>query len=409
MLRFFVLLLLFFSQPPSLFCKASDTLFLTWSANPQSTLHLVWVTSCDNTDNLVEFRKAGDGLWKKQVGHHKLFKTEEGCYHIHECQLHLLKPNTTYEFKLAKEESVFRGKTAPKKLDQPLVFLAGGDLYHDQKSSVVKMLQQGAQKKPLFALLGGDLAYAVANKRQKRETTERWVTFLELLHEGLQTDTKRLIPILPVLGNHDIVGGYLSTQQNAPFFFHVFPTPGKQGYQAIDFGSYLSIFLLDSGHAFSVEGAQKKWLETALEKRQKIPYLFALYHVGAYPSYRPFASARAKAIRQHFVPLFEKGHLTAAFEGHDHTLKRTHPLKGNKKDPNGVVYLGDGSLGITQPRTPKRVEDLWYLAFAKASQALWVITLTEDEASFVALTVNGEIIDSTTKQPFIYDSKTLKK
>ena len=42
--------------------------------------------------------------------------------------------------------------------------------------------------------------------------------------------------------------------------------------------------------------------------------------------------------------------MDAVLEHHDHTFKRTHPLKDGMKDKYGVPYLGDGSWG--QVRTP---------------------------------------------------------
>jgi hypothetical protein len=57
---------------------------------------------------------------------------------------------------------------------------------------------------------------------------------------------------------------------------------GYQGNNVLDFGSYLSIILLDSQHTHPIEGAQTHWLFHTLEKRQHIPHKFALYQGSEY-------------------------------------------------------------------------------------------------------------------------------
>jgi hypothetical protein len=42
--------------------------------------------------------------------------------------------------------------------------------------------------------------------------------------------------------------------------------------------------------------------------------------------------------------LFDRYGVQLAFENHDHTFKRTYPLRAGKLDPRGTVYLGDGCL-----------------------------------------------------------------
>ena len=39
-------------------------------------------------------------------------------------------------------------------------------------------------------------------------------------------------------------------------------------------------------------------------------------------------------------------------------IKRTVPIRNEKKDPTGIVYVGEGGLGVPQ-RKPK--SDRWYL------------------------------------------------
>jgi hypothetical protein len=64
--------------------------------------------------------------------------------------------------------------------------------------------------------------------------------------------------------------------------------------------------------------------------------------------------------RECWAPLFEKHNVDVVLEHHDHTFKRTHPIKGGLVDKNGVTYLGDGSWG--KLRAPRSPEERPYLA-----------------------------------------------
>ena len=59
-----------------------------------------------------------------------------------------------------------------------------------------------------------------------------------------------------------------------------------------------------------------------------------------------------------WVPLFEKFNLDLVVESDGHVIKRTVPIRNEKKDPTGIVYVGEGGLGVPQ-RKPK--SDRWYL------------------------------------------------
>jgi hypothetical protein len=86
-------------------------------------------------------------------------------------------------------------------------------------------------------------------------------------------------------------------------------------------------------------------------------------------------------------------------EHHDHTFKRTHPLKDGLADPNGILYLGDGSWGML--RAPKKPEARPYLDIAKESYHLTLHRLEGEQRFHMAIDDSGRIIDicRTTKKP----------
>ncbi len=254
------------------------------------------------------------------------------------------------------------------------------------------MNRQVAQLNPMFILAGGDLAYN-KERRGKGPSKPRWLEWLIAWKDQLVTSDGRLIPIIPVIGNHDVKGGFDRTPADAPFFYSLFAMPGLQGYNVLDFGDYMSIVLLDSGHTHQIEGLQTMWLSKTLESRKAVPYKFAIYHVAAFPSVRHFNGKGKPEIRKNWIPLFEQFGVKTVFEHHDHAYKRTWPMKAGKIDPKGVFFIGDGGWAVESIRTPKHPDKTWYLAKSAAARNAIMVTIHDNACHFLAYDDNGTIID----------------
>jgi acid phosphatase type 7 len=239
----------------------------------------------------------------------------------------------------------------------------------------------------------------------------RWYEFFDAYMNTLISDDGRAIPILVTLGNHETVSGYWLRDERfpdhleeyrqddetrsilAPYFFKFFAMPGQPGYNVLDFGDYMSFILLDSDHANPVAGEQTEWLESTLIEREGIPHIFPIYHVTAYPSHRDFDHHRGipGRIRENWVPLFEKYGVRIAFEKHDHTYKRTYPIRNNRIDPAGITYIGDGAWGVSTRSGNSR--DEWYIKqFASERHAI-ITTIHGQHQHVLTVNENGEVID----------------
>lgn len=376
--------------------------YLTWQRSPESTMTIQWITPNNITSDVVEYQPLGNTEWQTFIGAH-MPMPESYPYFIHRAELTHLQPATTYSFRLGTGGTVFKFCTMPANLKSPVRFIAGGDVYHDTIADVQRMHVQAAATNPAFALVGGDIAYT-SNRYVflyklgfVKEKIDRWMHFLIAWQKCMVRADGSLIPIIPAIGNHETMGGYGQTPAEAPFFYAFFPMPGFQGYNVLDFNSYLSIIILDSHHTHPIEGAQTHWLFHTLKERQHIPHKFALYHVGGFPSVRPFKGKVDKRIRENWVPIFEYFGLNAAFENHDHAYKRTHPLRNGRIDPTGVVYMGDGGWGIAQPRIPKTPEERRYLAKSASLQNVLIVTISEKGRHFRAIDTSGNTIDELTQ------------
>lgn len=368
-----------------------EALYLTWVDHPESSAVISWLDT-ESKEGMLQFRKADSEEWFEiKTSDARLEKLP--LYVLHRVELTGLTPDTKYQFLLPSEDHFYTFKTMPEKLTQPLKFVVGGDIYHDKIAFVEEMNKVAALEEPHFALLGGDIAYAGSRYSFLNDDAERWIEFLKTWSQTMVKKDGSLIPMAAAIGNHDVNGRFDQTEEKARLFYQLF-LPGNRCYRTIDFGDYLSLFMLDSSHTAPIQGEQTAWLSKALQERTARKWKFALYHVPAYPSVRAYSGVRSAKIRKHWVPLFEAHHLNAAFENHDHAYKRTHPLLKGAVNPEGVLYIGDGSWGVETPRTPRSPVQSWYLAKSKAARQVLLVTIKQDGVSYESIDSTGQRIDS---------------
>ncbi len=362
-------------------------LMLTWKRDPARTMCVHWQTE-DEAKPEVHWRPLGaTNGWTRTTGSTREMPFSERTIHL--VELTGLQPDSDYEFCFLPGERAFRFRTLPTRLEKPLRFINGGDMHHERQW-LDEMNELAGKLNPAFVVIGGDLAYALHGDL-KEEQMDRWNAFFDSWKNKAKAPDGRLVPLVVTIGNHEVAGSYNKTPDAAKVFYAVFPLPGPEGYACLDFGDYLSLVLLDSGHTHPVAGAQTAWLENALAQRRAVPHVFPVYHVPAYPSFRGEA-ANNLIIRTNWTPLFERNGVKVAFEHHDHTFKRTHPIKDGKIDPDGVVYVGDGAWGV-KVRIPEQSKSRWYLARAGQVRHLWMVTLTPEARQLVAVDEKGRFFD----------------
>lgn len=394
-----------------------DTLFLTWQRDPTTTMTIQWVGAPDlyagTTITYAPFTPGARGalavapsaaatvfptdapVWKTVPVQSKPFLPTE--LKVFRCELTGLTPGSDYQFRIGKEPKLYSFRTAPAKLTNDFQFVSGGDA--GVNAHVVANNIIAAKQDPQFVLIAGDVAY------DNGKTPLVTLAFLRAYSKTMFDSKGRMIPLIVGIGNHEVNGGYNKPRSAAPMYFSLFDGMYPEtSYATLDFGDYLSLVLLDTGHVSKIEGEQTAWLDKSLKDRQDIPHLMVANHVPAYPSYRLEAAANGKAgtgdgNRKHWCPLFEKYNVDVVLEHHDHTFKRTHPLKDGLADKNGILYLGDGSWG--KLRAPKPAEKKPYLATTSQAYHLSVHRLEAEQRFHVALDENGKLVDvcMTGKKP----------
>ena len=366
-----------------------DTLFLTWQRDPTTTMTIQWVGEEDTTGDIaISYRAAGNVplVWQTRTTTCHRYPMSD--LWVFRAELTGLTPGTDYRFRIGEHSPTYHFRTMPTRATDTIQFISGGDC--GVNSHTVANNIQAARQDPMFALIGGDLAY------ENGRSASTFLAFLRNYSKHMISRDGRLIPMLACLGNHEVDGGYHQPRSKAPFFYAFFDGLfSDTGYATLDFGDYLSLVLLDSGHTSEIAGEQTDWLKRTLKARVDHPNVMVVNHVPAYPSFRPMGEngkhGTGDENRTHWVPLFEKYRVPVVLEHHDHTFKRTRKLIDGLAHDNGVLYLGDGSWG--QIRSPHKPEELSVMAVTSRDYHLSLHRIQGEERFHLALDETGRIMD----------------
>ena len=139
-------------------------------------------------------------------------------------------------------------------------------------------------------------------------------------------------------------------------------------------------------------GEQAEWLEKQLkELRPKNKWLMVQYHRPMYPAVK--SPARHAPV---FCPLFDEFGVDLALEADGHCMKRTVPIRDGKAHPEGLVYLGEGGLGVGQRKTDGK---RWYFQDGgKAGSAHHIVLLDITDPSMRSrfILMDGKVWDDYT-------------
>ena len=360
---------------------------LIWTDDPSTSATISWSTKEKGDSHTLQYNVKGKEDPKSTT------LAESGRYtggelelYYHHARLTDLKPSTAYEVRMISDDDmspVFYFVTAPA-TDRGFSILHGGDSRSDRKArrrvnEMISGLFDKSYKNEdsaddILALAhGGD--YVVSGR--KMELWSAWMSD----HELTTGADGRLLPIIPARGNHDA---------GKPFN-EVFGFPdGDQNYYSIDIGPQVRFITLNT--EISTSGDQAKWLAKELpDARSTHRWLLAQYHRPVYPAVKKPSNGLKS-----WVPLFEKFNVDLVCEADGHVIKRTVPIRNGKFDNSGVVYIGEGGMGVPQ-RTPKT--DRWFVnapGMADRGDHIFVLTFGAKTLEGKCNLENGNIRDQFT-------------
>ena len=370
--------------------------YLTWQGDTSTTMTVIFQTLTPLNDGVVYY---GPDSASKVQDYESTCQARATKFPglnrwVHFAQLTNLEPGATYHFRAGSPKIGFgkerKFRTIPSKSEHTR-FVTGGDMWIEP--ATFELMRQAASQSPQFALVGGDIAYADG----RTSHVNFWDKWFDGWDDFMVTPSGHTIPMVLAIGNHEVQGGFGASPDAAPYYYNFFKQD-KMGYFSRQFGDDIIVYVLDSGHTNPQGGAQAKWLNEEMNRTKNIENRFALYHVPCYPSYPGvFNGPYESGGRKHWVPLFDRYKLNAAFENHYHTFKRTKPLRNNQVDPNGTVYLGDGCWG----RPPRKIktQKSWYDEVLARKRHVWLVDVKGSTVLYRAMDPHGKIFDSYEHDP----------
>jgi hypothetical protein len=361
---------------------ASDKYRLVWTSDPSTTITIAWDQADSVSNPVVYFGETDNGreYWKYsgQQSAQRILKKYE--MNTHFAGLSNLKGNTAYYFVIKDDYGVskrFWFKTAPD-TPQPFTFIAGGDT-----KSFDEPLEAGrnsnrivAKLRPLFVYYNGD--FTTGNGTDPA-SWEKWLNdWLELT----TTTDGRMIPIVPIHGNHE--NGDLANLN------YIFNTPYQENdsskiYYSLSLGGdFFHMIQLNS--EIEEGGAQRDWLEDNLKKHSSYTFKIAAYHKPFFPHY----SGKSENWNQYrqWAFLFNQYKLSVSFDADSHMHKVTYPVVPDstengfmgfvRDDKNGTIYTGEGSWGAA----PRANDDdkPWTLVSGSCNQVNWIHVVPKTDA-----------------------------
>ncbi len=302
--------------------SAPRQILLAWRDDPRTTMTITWRTDRKGESSVAWYSSRTDAdlsAYSRQEAETFTFKGTSAW--LHTVDLRDLVPGETYRVVLETDGELgepFSFRTAPDR-STDITFVMGADAQHlrTQMHVIREVIGRAAREDPDFFVYSGDFVNAELSEYE-------WDLFFDLAHELLVTGEGRRIPIVPAIGNHEVVAGYGGNRELAPYYYMRIPLPEPKNYHALRYGPDLLVLSLDSNHSAPVEGAQTGWLAETLERHKDAPWKIAHYHDGAWWG----KESMYVKMRAFWVPLFEAYGLALVHNGHSHSYKRTSPLYG---------------------------------------------------------------------------------
>ena len=381
----FLLLILAGAAPA--WAQTPEQARVVWGENPGREATISWSTRGAGTTHEVHYDTVSRN---GQVPGYRFTATQVnsgsyngGSFSYHHAPVTGLDPSTRYYFVLVSDGAIsseYHFTTAPVDA-RPFKILYGGDSRSDRNNRramnrVIADLVAGDPEIIGF-VHGGDYIATGSSLSQ-------WDNWLSDYQDTITADGQ-ITPIIPTRGNHEGNGVLYNT---------VFAWPGGPDvdYFSTVLGSYVLWITLDSNS--SMAGNQRTWLEAQLVWGQSnVVWIMPSYHRPAYPAVKSPGGAL-----EHFVPLFEQYRVDVVCESDGHVLKRTVPILKGAMNPDGVTYVGEGGLGVSQ-RTP---QNEWYFeppGMTARGHHVQLLSFSPQRLGYEARMIDGQVVDQTTFDP----------
>jgi hypothetical protein len=357
-----------------------STLRLVWNDDPATTMSIIW-DGMDSREFAVYYDTIDHDQEYWKYAHHQAPYRELDFYGMNTRYVKLvdLQPDRAYYF-VVKDSvgltSRYWFRTAPDR-PQPFTFIAGGDTKSEGTTLEAGRASNRvvAKLRPLFVLFNGDFTSGNGTDPYN------WKQWLTDWHSMTTTEDGRMIPLVPVHGNHeDGNKGNLNIIFDAPYQLN----DSSSIYYSLSFGGEL-LHLIALNSQIEQGGAQKEWLEGDLRKNEPFTFKVAAYH----KPFWPHTAGKGENSYQYkqWAYLFHKYGLNISFDADSHMHKITYPVTPDtisqtsdmgyvRDDLNGTMFIGEGSWGA-HPRLNDD-DKPWTLASGSFNQVKWIHVYPEN-------------------------------
>ncbi|BBB92078.1 MAG TPA: fibronectin type III domain-containing protein [Methylomusa anaerophila] len=406
---------------------APDHVTLTWSGDPATTQTITWRTNTTVSNGVIQYSTTTTGRAALTNGVQTVtaaletLKSDLGDANLHSAMVSGLRPGTKYNYRVGdgvnwSSVSSFTTAVAGATSFKFLVFgdsqsgIIGTPEYTPWQNNVHAAYAANTDAK--FFINVGDLTECGQNY-------VHWNNWYAACQDIINT-----IPAMPSEGNHETYSsnynsgspGWIppSGSTAEPYeYVHQFKVPqngpaglNTQAY-SWDFGN-VHFAIIDSQYDEEVTAElkarfpgttfldlQKTWLENDLKNTQK-QWKIVIFHKTPYYNK---ANRTNELLKTAFCPIIEKYNVDVVFNGHDHGISRTYPIKGDvfQNSPSkGTVYYVTGRSGNKYyTDLSKKVWDQFFYD-ANDMPGYVVAQVNGSSLTLKAVKQNGTVVDTYT-------------
>ena len=306
---------------------------------------------------------------------------------MHHATLEGLKPSTTYFYRVTATTDLgekitgplLTFKTAPLP-GEAFSFAVFGDSQRNRRLTG-QVATRAFENRPSFLLHLGDVVDDGADKNQ----------WMHDLFRPCQELFGR-VAMMPAIGNHE---------RNHPLYYRYFNLPEPEFHYKFSWGD-ADFFSIDSNKPLVPGEGQLAWLEKELSA-SRARWKFCFHHHPCYSSdsddygdtFNGKKSVYGTDSMLRLASLYERHKVDMVLNGHVHAYERTFPIRGNRVDESGVVYLTSGGFGGGLENfspTPT-----FFKAANRIDYHLVLFTLHGDKLELRAFDKDGQLFDTWQK------------
>lgn len=389
-----ILLILLLFSTPSPAQGTSESLFTVIpyvqlgeqaKASERTKEEVHWFSVSDKTDWQVGVKQADDKKWTKVPSTvHRFAVPSSGTAGLQHywCAIDGLRPGETFGYRVCDGDTVLfeSHSVAPKSAAQKYrvaIFGDGGAGTDGQK----KVAYQCFENHPDLLVIPGDISYP------EGLFSDYMQRFFPIYNADKATATQgapimRSVPIVPVLGNHDIaftahaINTDLSRMPDALAYFYVWSVPHNGPLKNVgdDFSPKISgaepakiNFLKSAGDNYPVAAdysfdygnahwlvldgnfytdwsnqKMRDWVQKDLASAKNATWKFVTFHQPGFSADKKHGNEQRMRL---LSDIFEKEGVDVVWAGHAHNYQRTFPLTFKAQSKDGIPFMNlDGTV-----------------------------------------------------------------